>query len=312
MGTVVVSADAELGWGFHDLQDKPDARLDNARSGWRRFHELCERYRIPVTWAVVGHLFLDDCDGRHADHPAPDGWFDHERGPDAMSPSLRFGGGLVDDIVESSVEHDIGLHTFSHVLFEDPGTTREMARAEVARGLEAANARGLEPGSFVFPRNQVNHTDILASYGLRSYRGTMPGDGSVRETVRKFAEATVVQPEPRLVTPYVDSYGLVNVPASLFLFSFEGPARSAVEPLFGDPVLRQAKRGIDAAAAVDGVFHMWLHPNNIVTDRDARRIERVFAYLAERRDESAVRVRTMDDVAAETRAEHAAVQLPHS
>lgn len=309
MGTVIVSADAELGWGFYDLQDRPEVRLANARTGWRRLSELCEQYQIPATWAVVGHLFCDDCDGRHADHPTPEGWFDHERGPDAMPRSLRFADGLVDDIVESTVDHDIGLHTFSHVLFDDPMTTRKVARAEVGRALDAARARGLNPTSFVFPRNRIGHREVLASYDIESYRGTGPRIRGPTRRLRKLAVATVARSDPRLVTPYVDDAGLVNVPASLFLFSFEGAARATVEPVFGDPVLRHAKRGIDAAAAADGVFHMWLHPNNIVTGRDAHRIDRIFEYLDRRRNDSAVRVRTMDEVAAETRAEHKKAEL---
>jgi peptidoglycan/xylan/chitin deacetylase (PgdA/CDA1 family) len=306
MGTVVISADAELGWGFHDLKDPPTDRLANARYGWQTLLDFCDEYEVPATWAVVGHLLLDDCDGEHADHPTPAGWFDHERGDDAMPRSLRFGDGLVDDLLNAEVDHDVGLHTFSHVEFGDPDTTRQLARAEVATSLEIARERGLELRSFVFPRNNVAHLDALAAYGIECYRGVNPRthqDDAWDGAVGKIARATLVRRPPPLVEPAVDSYGLVNVPASLHLFSFEGTPRSLVEPVIGDPVVRQAKLGIDAAAEEDGVFHMWLHPNSITESRDERRLRAIFEYLDRQRAETSLSVQTMVDVAKDARAQ---------
>lgn len=311
MGTVVLSVDAELGWGFHDQADPPADRLANAHQGWRTLIDLCDRYHLNATWAVVGHLLLDDCDGRHPDHPTPDDWFDHERGPTCQSRGLRFGNGLIDELQNATITHDIGLHTFSHVEFGADWTTREIARAEVATGLELARDRDIEIRSFVFPRNNIGHLDVLAAYGIDCYRGANPVN--VRNDIwegslGKLARATVSERPPRLVDPYVDSFGLVNVPASLHLFSFEGLARRLVEPVFGDPVVRQAKLGIDAAADSDSVFHMWLHPNSLTEQRDIDRVKEVFEYLDERRSTDSLTVKTMAGVASDHRTEDDTVQ----
>lgn len=297
MGSVVISVDAELAWGFHDREVPPQDRIEAGRRGWLALLSLFDEFGVPATWAVVGHLFLADCDGAHPEHPAPIGWFDHERGSGRMSAEVRYGPDLIAALIEAEAAHDVGSHTFSHVEMGDPRTTRELARAEVASSLEVGLQKGLDPVSFVFPRNNVGHRDVLAAYGFECYRGVRPEDGSALPgPMRKLSEATVGDPPP-LVTPSVDEYGLVNVPASLFLFGFEGVARSCVEPIIGDPIVRQAKRGIDAAAASDGVFHVWLHPNNLVGERDVERMRAILEYVDRRRRETSLRVETMRDFA---------------
>lgn len=305
MGTVVISADAELGWGFHDLRDRPEERLANARDGWRRFAELCEQYQIPATWAVVGHLFLDECDGRHTDHPAPSSWFDHEGGADRMARSLRFADGLIDRIRTADADHEIGLHTFSHVELGASETTARLADAELSAAVDAAREWGVEPRprSFIFPRNNVGNLQVLADHGITCYRGTTPTD---RPTdgyggAGRLLRAALGSDGPPLVKPRQDSLGLVDLPASLFLYSFEGLARSVAEPLLGDPIAVLARRGIEGAAASDGTFHMWLHPNNLVTPRDVARMEAIFEHLARVRARTDLRVRTMGEVAAAVR-----------
>lgn len=302
MGTIVISADAELCWGYHDVESPPLERFDRMREGWRTLLELTEEYDVPLTWAVVGHLLLDDCDGEHEDLPAPEGWFDHERGPDAWPRSIRFGGDLVEDVLASPVDHEVGGHTFSHVLFGADTTDEELARAELRAFEDAADRWGLAPTSFVFPRNGIGHREVLAEFGYECYRGLRPWEPrtSLRERLTQVATKTTLLPgDVPLVQPSVDEYGLLNVPASMHLFDFEGVPRTVLETVRDDPVVVRAKRGIDAAATRDGLFHMWLHPNDLVAARDERRIERIFRYVDRTRDSTSVPVKTMEDVAKE-------------
>jgi peptidoglycan/xylan/chitin deacetylase (PgdA/CDA1 family) len=301
MGSVVLSLDAELGWGFHDLESPPTARVERARAGWERLIECFEAFEIPATWAVVGHLFLENCDGEHASHPAPEGWFDAERGRWRSRPDLRFADGLLDRLQESSVAHEIGSHSFSHVVFGDRRTSRTLAAAEIDACIELARERDLSLSSFVYPRNSVRHRDVLAEGGFACYRGPAPVRGlddlPAGRPLRKIREATTGGPP--LVEPRYDEFGLVNVPASLYLFGFEGIGRSIAESVWADPVVCGAKRGINAAArAEEGeVFHMWLHPNNLLASRDVRRMEAIFTYLDRARAADTVSIETMDEVA---------------
>ncbi|WP_435361981.1 polysaccharide deacetylase family protein [Haloarchaeobius sp. DFWS5] len=299
MGTVTISIDAELGWGFHFLEDRPPTRIENARSGWMQLIDLLSTFDVPATWAVVGHLYIDGCDGNHGDHPLGESWFEIERDEWAARPNLRFGRDLVTAVRESGVGHELGCHTFSHVVMGEDYVTHDVAIAELERSVDAATAAGFErPRSFVYPWNSVAHRDTLAATGFTCYRGQSPRTLSPLQKVRSGTIGTLTPP---LVRPEVDEFGLVNVPASQFLFEFEWPARGLVEPRLGDPVVARAKAGIDAAATAedDAVFHMWLHPNNITSYRDVTRLRAILAYLDDRRE--SVSIQTMGDVAERVR-----------
>jgi len=308
MGTVVISIDAELGWGFHDYpaEDRPTERIARSRWGWTRLAETLEEYGIPATWAVVGHLFEEECAGAHVGHPSPPGWFAHERGDDPIDEQYRFAPELLADLVESDVDHDVGAHTYSHVEFTADYATEDLARAECDRAIDAAEAAGVTMDSFVFPRNRVGHRAILAEAGFTCYRGTEPettADGPYSTPLRKLAQATVVRDPPPLVEPTVDEYGLVNIPASLYLFGFEGPARRVLSATVGDPVVRQARLGVDRAAAGEGVCHLWLHPNNLTTEADLARVRAICAHIDSVREATDLTVETMRSVAARVAAE---------
>ncbi|WP_227354049.1 polysaccharide deacetylase family protein [Haladaptatus salinisoli] len=303
MNAVVLSLDAELAWGYHDLPTVPD-HVESARTSWSRLLALFDEYNIPATWAVVGHLLLDSCDGEHAGHATPaEDWFSRDPGGVAERSPLWFSDGIVDAIADAKANHEIGCHTFSHVEFGDERTSREVAVDETRASLEIADDAGYSLESFVFPRNNVGHRDVLAAYGFTCYRGTRPElwyDGGRFESLAKVVDLTVSKTGPPLVEPEVDEYGLVNVPASMFLFGYEGRVRTITESVWDDPLIRAAKRGIDRAAdADDGIFHLWMHPNNFTEERDFERLRAVLEHIAKRRDEARLQVRTMGSVAAE-------------
>lgn len=295
MGSVVISIDAELGWGFHDFASPPMDRLDRARWGWRSLLALLDEFDVPATWAVVGHLMLTECDGRHADHPVGEAWFARERGSWADRPDLRFAPDLVDRIDAASADHEVASHAFSHV--ELGGASRAVARAEIETSVALARAQGRSLDSFVFPRNDVGHRDVLAAAGFECYRGR---GGWPDSRLRKLADAAGRGDEPRLVVPTVDEYGLVDLPDSLFLFGFAGLPRRVVRSVLGDPVVERVRRGLAAAReAENGVLHLWLHPNNVVDEADVALLRSVLSVIEAHR--AAVPVETMGEVARRTR-----------
>ena len=304
MGTVVLSIDAELGWGFRDYSaaERPAERIARSRWGWNRAVETLAEFDIPATWAVVGHLFESECTGAHVGHPTPPGWFAHERGENPMDPQYRYAPELLADLATSDVGHDIGAYTYSDVDFSADYATEALARAECDRTTEAAEAAGVQMRSFVFPHNRVGHREILAESGFTCYRGPGPEperrlDGSYSAPLRKLARATVLpDPEP-LVEPSLDEYGLVNIPPSLYLFGFKGTTRQVLAATVGDPVVRQARLGIDAAARREGIYHLWLRLNDLTTEADLDRFRAVCAYLDSVRAEEGLTVETMRSVA---------------
>ncbi len=304
MGRVVLSIDAELAWGFHDLQEPPADRLRDPRAAWRRLVELLEEFSIPATWAVVGHLMLEEGNGDHADHPlAGSGWFDADPECDATAAGHWYGPDLVEEVRSAAADHEIGCHAFSHVVFDRDRIDESTATAEVRRCVELADEWDLSLESFVFPRNVVGFREVLARHGFRAYRGNTPSrwyDDSAAYPLAKVADFAVSDSPPPIVSPKIDEHGLVDVPASLCLFSFERGA-PVLEPVIGDhPVVRQAKLAIDEVADGDGIAHFWLHPNDLVHESDYDRLREVLAYVATRRDEGRLTVETIGDVARQT------------
>lgn len=300
MGTIVLSLDAELAWGFHDMDTPRKKKIGASRQGWCYLIELFEEFEIPATWAVVGHLMLEECDGIHRDHPAPSDWFERDPGHKATGESVWVAPELISTIQNSSVEHEIGCHTYSHVEFDGDIATEEVLRTELRLWKSLAAEHDINLSSFVFPRNRVAHQSLLASENFVCYRGNAPGkwhEKTVVSQVGKGLSMVFGRSSPPLVQPKIDEYGLVNIPASLFLFEFDIPPKQLTKYVIGDPIRRKVKLGIDKVANSDGILHLWLHPNDLVKTEDRNRIRRILEYIDRVRESKGVTVATMEEIA---------------
>ncbi|OYR46468.1 MULTISPECIES: polysaccharide deacetylase family protein [unclassified Halorubrum] len=301
-GSVVISLDCELGWGRHSNVPSGEF-VREGRSNWYRLLDLFAEFDVRATWSIVGHLALSDCDRPHSDHPSGERCCDQS--VDGVPPKeVWFAPDLVDAVRLASVDHEIGSHGFTHWRFDRDGMTESSADSEFAESAAALRDSGSAPTSFVYPVNRVGHRRRLAENGFDCYRGPNPRIASqtvLRRRLGKLRDAVAWAGTPPIVTPSVDEYGLVNVPASLFLYGFEGSARSAVTAVSRDPVVAKAKRGIDAAAASDGVFHLWFHPHDFEADGDGGRLRPVLEHLRDRVDSTDLRVETMGDVSRRVR-----------
>jgi len=79
---IIFSADFEMAWGWrfskrgsHNPLVYAIRQAEQTRRNFPELLKLFDRYNVPVTWATVGHLFLDRChksNGRaHPDLPRP-------------------------------------------------------------------------------------------------------------------------------------------------------------------------------------------------------------------------------------------------
>ena len=325
MGTLVLSLDAELAWGFHDV-DPPGDRIARARRAWERLVALFDRHDVPATWAVVGHLFLDDCEEAHTDHPAGDRPCDADleggeglNGDGDLNSDADLNGDgtklsadrawyapdLVETVSGADANHEIAGHGFTHVHFNHERMSAAFARRELSRTRDAAAALGLDVDSFVFPVNEVGYRDHLADLDFGCYRGTAPdADRSAHaRRARKVTGTVLGRGAAPVVRPEVDEHGLVNVPASMYLFDGLGPLAEVADRVHDDPVARRAERGIDAVAdESDGVCHLWLHPHDVTAPGDFERLRRVVERAAHHRDAGDLDVATMGQVADRVRA----------
>jgi peptidoglycan/xylan/chitin deacetylase (PgdA/CDA1 family) len=295
MGSLVLSLDAELGWGFHHHEELPVARIRDARERWLQLRDCFDEFEVPATWAVVGHLFLEDCQTPHEGHPAGERLCQE---PPGAAEDLWYARDLIDRLRDAAVDHDIGAHGFTHLQFQHEAMTGAFAAREFDRSARAARAHGVDPTSFVYPVNKVGYRELLAEHGYDCYRGQRPDRP---DRARKLAGALTGRGTPPIVQPRIDEYGLVDVPASMYLFSLEGPVRGVAERVSGDPVANWAVNGLERLSETeDGLLHLWLHPHNVTGERDVARLRAILERAATLRDRGEIEVETMADVAERT------------
>jgi peptidoglycan/xylan/chitin deacetylase (PgdA/CDA1 family) len=281
-GALCISIDLELAWG---TWDKPSAACHRLCAEKERLvvHALLELFAsraVPATWAVVGRL-LDRSGGAPATEFGERIWY----APD-----------LVEAIRNSPPGHDIGSHSFAHVYFE------ELDRGLLAADLRAARRiheeHGLAFTSFVFPRNQVAHLDLLAEAGVKVFRSADVGwHTAIRKTAGTLPGRaahlahTLLPISPGVVQPRSHPFGLVELPSSMLLLARDG-LRRLVRPEIAE---MKAKLGLRRAARHGKVFHLWFHPSNFYRETDVQLgvLESILDEACAMRDRGAIDVRTM-------------------
>ena len=274
-GVFVLSLDFELVWGSRDLVDDPtrlEAEAELTRS--QVFEPMLAMIReldICSTWATVGHLFLDGLeDTAHPDIVRPDhswhpqDWFTEVPPGNESTAPAWYGRSLIEALRDAGQE--VGSHSFSHPIFGDPGCSRAAADSDLRRCVAEANALGIELDSFVFPRNQAGHIDLLAAHGFTCWRPIEPtwflSPRVPRPLGRLGHLAEVVSARtPPTVLPSIDEHGLVCIPGSATFLPAHGIRRTI--PM--SRRVRRSTRGLDRAVHRREVFHLYTHPINLAT-----------------------------------------------
>lgn len=307
-GVFTLSLDFELIWGTLDLfgpQAFRGACEIERHLVIDRLLSLLEELEVPATWCILGHLFLDSCRREggvaHPDIHRPrhswvkDDWFAQDPCRDERADPTFYGRSLVEKIRACRAPQEIGSHSFSHVIFGDPGCSRETAESELAACVRVARDMGIEPASFAFPRNRVGHLDLLPRHGFRCYRG--PGRWYERSetpgALERLAHLVDVfaAVRPPVFLPEPAGSGLWNIPGSMIYFPMHGLRRFL-------PVsvrVRRARKGLAAAVREGGVFHLWTHPTNLADETEAMfgGLAAILAQVADLRAQGRLDVRTL-------------------
>ena len=247
---LVISADLELAWAWRYARVFDDPRAaalrlaEQSRTNLDALLALFERTDTPITWATVGHLFLDACDGAHADLPRPPhfandlwsfptgDWYEHDPGGDLGGAPEWFGPDVVDRILAAGVRHEIGCHTFSHVDFAAESCPPAVAAAELRATLDAAETRGITIETMVFPGNREGNLEALHAHGFRAYR---------------------LHGRHHLGLPRRDEHGMLQIPGGLCWETPPGWSPGAWAATLC--------RCIDKAIETNTLMHLWFHPS---------------------------------------------------
>ena len=294
--TFIISLDTELIWGYVAyLPSKAVSLMENDDTKVRgcidTLLNLFEKHNIPATWAVVGHLFLDHCeceDGTsHKDMPRfKEDWYSTDPCTDIQRDPLYYGKDIVEKILSNQIEHEIGYHSFSHVVFSE--CSREVAEAEIKEGIKLAKEFGITFKSFVFPENKVGHVDVLKENGFKIYRGENLGRCDINQSflIRKFNGGIDKMIAPPAEPKWMD--GIWEIPSSM----------SFCDPQIKLSILPRAKLGLYRAIQTKKVFHVFLHPHNLLMYPSLKDdLDKFLAFVAKKRDGGEIAVMTMGEFA---------------
>ena len=277
-GTFCLSIDLELAWGNWDRLTPED--LKNCRELERpvaaRVLELFDRHDIPATWAIVGRLLEKPAanESRPGDESA---WY----APD-----------IIEKILAAKTPQEIGSHGFAHIYYAECGA--EAARADVAAAKSVHAKHGLPFSSFVFPRNQVAHLDLLAAAGIRVYRSL---DRCWAEDVRRVNRTAgraanlldkIVSLPPRTVATEARRDGMIDLPSSMLFFR-----RNGLRRLITDGNLEaKIRAGLRRAVERKEIFHLWFHPDTFFyrTDAQFKVLDSILSHASELRRRGELRI----------------------
>lgn len=189
---LLISADFELAWAWQHSKNVRDPlklakqKAMQERENLPKIVKLCEQFSIPITWATVGHLFLDSCKKEaefpHANLPkvkhfennfwkfTGKDWFENDPCTDLNHAPEWYCPDLIKMITGSTVDHEIGCHTFSHIDCSDKICSPESIRAELKECKKIAKDWNIQLKSFVHPGHTIGNLDELANEGFTNFR----------------------------------------------------------------------------------------------------------------------------------------------
>lgn len=276
-GSLVISLDFELHWGFRDLADVDacQTRLLGSREAVPAILGLFARRGIHATWATVGMLFCRNKQELEATLPTRLPQYENAAlrpydltsvGDDEASDPYHYAPTLI-EAIKRTPGQEVGTHTFSHFYCLERGQTESDFDADLASARVAANRLGIRLQSLVFPRNQENsaYRGVLIRHGIRAYRSasrwphsaSVSADSYTKRAIR-LTDAYLSLGGHRTLRPHAQAGGgLCNIAASMFLRPYE-PRLAWLESL----KVRRIARAMSYAANHGRVFHLWWHPHN--------------------------------------------------
>jgi peptidoglycan/xylan/chitin deacetylase (PgdA/CDA1 family) len=275
-----ISADVEMSWAFrHHSAAAAREHGRQERENIPHLLQIFERCAFPVTWAVVGHLFLESCARNvhglaHPEMPRPlrnprwtGDWYRHDPCTNYKQDPCWYAPDLIQKILDSPVRHEIGTHSFSHIDFSPACSDPVLARRELEESAGAMRRFGLVPKSLIYPWNHMGHTDLLADSSITAVR--------YRDRLERV----------RLAYPE-------RMPSGVHKFYESMILRTSTHY----PYLEKVKLFLEKAMARQAVFHLWFHPSDPISV-DETELPRIIRHIDSKRREGSVWVATMAEIA---------------
>jgi peptidoglycan/xylan/chitin deacetylase (PgdA/CDA1 family) len=291
----IMSLDCEGKWGMADALEPYHHQLltsERLVSAYRQLLDLLARHDIAATFAFVMAFVLNEKERRRfavLDEAGNVGdmWLRH------YWQSLRAGqddGWHLPEALEMVREaggHEVASHSFCHRPLGDSSLTEGGANAELGAAAEAAQLKGVELKTLVFPRNEVGNLSAVRAAGYLGYRASLQRRGG-RITALLEEFVTTRGPQPVEAVPN----DLIAIPSGHF-FNWRFGLRRLVPPCV---TAARWRTQLDQCVRDGGVVHLWLHPHNLVTGPGtAYVLDGVLAEVARLRDGGRITVMTQRD-----------------
>lgn len=256
----VISLDTELKWGYRFYPDHEMAEvLENEENGIDSiiaFLNLFEKYNIPVTWSIVGKLFFENYED------------------------------IIEKIISSPVEHEIGYHSFSHVNFLKCDNIT--AEHEINKIYDIQKDYKISFKTFVYPENKIGYVDLLKKNNFLLYRGPNLAGKNVNRSLPirtwNFLTSKLIAP----TTVPIWKEGIWELPTSM-LFN---------DNLFPQTLVFRSKQGIKKAIKENKIFHIYLHPEDIILKPNLiDKLEEVLKFVKIKERKKEIEVKTMAEIA---------------
>jgi peptidoglycan/xylan/chitin deacetylase (PgdA/CDA1 family) len=276
-----ISADFEIAWAFRGRSEEERlTRGIRCRRNVPMILSLLKETRVPITWATVGHLFLESCERGlsgcpHPEMPRPPknlrwegDWYRHDPCSDWKTQPHWYAPDLIRQILSSDVPHEIGSHSFSHIDFSETTSTRELVDHELKACIRVMSAHKLTLRSLVYPFNNMGHhyLDLIGGLGLTAVRHR--------------------DPRVRLSYPVATHSGVYKLYESMNL-------RRAKYYHYTEKAALLLEEAIRRQAA----YHIWFHPSD-PTEIFEKEFYEIIRLMAELCAQGTLWVVTMGDLAA--------------
>jgi len=300
-GVVTLSIEIELGWSLYrsgKLHNLSTNRRDETNA-LSHLLSLCDQHEIPISFDIVGHLMLSECNGDH-----PDGRFDLDPGGDVSTDPEFYAPDLVRSILDADVDHELATHTFSHVLLDE--VSSEVVTWELDASRELHQEYGAQFVSLVTPRHRRCDPVIARNAGIEIVRmpadthtGITPNKSRLKQLYSIFSTPPVIDPimESGMVYTFSSRYPSLAAP---FLPSGHDtlPWMFSVLPLSIRERLhrRRLVRTATNAAQSGSFTHLWCHLFDLSPDCQRRPLDEFFRLLDQYRERGLLSIKTMSEL----------------
>ena len=194
--------------------------------------------------------------------------------------------------MNSKIKHHIASHSYSHLNFKTSNV--KQVSEDFEKSIYFFKKYNTYVDTLVFPRNQINHLNILKKYNFNFYRSVDQSWYKSVSQVNIFAGkiANLIDKtfpiKTNTISPKKNKFGLLEIPSSMLLIS-RGGIRY---PVTNFSMFQKIKSGIDRAITNNETFHLWFHPSNFYsyTKDQFKLLEKILKYVNLKRSKKLLEV----------------------